>query len=146
MKKSSQKTCLHLLSLLVLSGMFSCTHIDMEYARRLPNARTDCTGNEIVGVWVSQPSYARKSRRYTLLLRPDGTGIGRDTSDVFRERRITWQYTGRGVWQHQQGPRSGPIHYDGQCLLLESRALDATHDVYVRADDEAAVEKHLNRR
>lgn len=46
--------------------------------------------------------------------------------------------------------RTGPFHFDGQCLLMENQMTDgyvggAIYFVFVRADDDAAVENHLRR-
>src|SRR6187455_622513 len=72
--------------------------IDPEYTRLLGEARTDCRGDEIVGIWVTKTS-ARAflaPMRHTMLFRPDGTGRIRAQGVDFAN--TTWSYNGRGVW------------------------------------------------
>jgi hypothetical protein len=141
-----------LLAPVLLFGLSNCalTITDTEYFQRLLQARTDCSGQDIVGVWVSKMVRGRSNWKSTLLIRPDGTGVLRCAG---RDSNLTWSYEDTGIWHHRQSQprRAGPLRYDGQCLLMESRVLEGNaggdiYFVFVRAEDEAAVEAHLRAR
>jgi hypothetical protein len=140
---------------------------DREYAAKLAKARTDCRGDEIVGVWVSK-FRSVGTNRVTVLFRPDGTGRLRGVNDFMdakggSESELTWRYAGSGVWNltrkavRQHWVTStfsnfrSTIRYTGADLLKEETfktpiGVTTEREVFVSAGDEAAVEEHLKRR
>ena len=134
--------------LLCVSG---CATIDTEYAQKLAAARTDCLGNEVVGIWVSKVAY----RRHTLLIRPDGTGVMRvileRASWGTQEWLLNVNYAGAGLWRgtanangHKaKGGAGFTIHHTGNELLFHFGIFKM---VFVRSNDDAAVENHLRQR
>jgi hypothetical protein len=140
---------------------------DREYAAKLAKARTDCRGDEIVGVWVSK-FRSVGTNRVTVLFRPDGTGRERTVNDFMdakggSESALTWRYAGGGVWNQTRKAIKQhwvtstytnfriSIRYTGSELLKEEIfntpiGVTTAHEVFVRADDEAAVEEHLKKR
>jgi hypothetical protein len=152
-------------------GLSSCiTNSDRDYPAELSRARSDCRGDEIVGVWVAAPRGGLgESWRSTLLLRPDGTGKLRHYQPNFdpkgTEMRLRWTYAGQGVWQltgemiEQTSNvimpfvRGNPIavRWTGSRLLSAttwSVFLITTTDkvVWVRANDDVAVTEFLRNR
>jgi hypothetical protein len=122
------------MALALLGGC--ATAPDPEYARLLAVARTDCKGNEIVGVW------ARSSGMVTIvvLLRPDGTGLSRSicntNRDPFFNRTVPllWRYQGAGVWMSG----TAIIRFAGNALVWEDHVGRTTFRlVYIRTGNES---------
>lgn len=149
------------LSLLLLLSICllgtGCTFVDPEYKAKLPNVRTSCKGQEIVGIWVFKGAMNSKN---TVLFRSDGTGVERfkaTMGNVF-DIKFNWRYLGRGEWEMDGRTVSGfgpgfsfeaSLQYTGSEILRTFRAGSPTttsYEVLVRADDEQAVEQHLKRR
>ncbi|MCE9518218.1 MAG: hypothetical protein K8R87_01410 [Verrucomicrobia bacterium] len=132
--------------------------------QKLPQSRTDWTGREIVGVWVSKfDQVAFGGLHFTLLLRPDGTGLMRERggAQVRATYDVKWRYAGGGLWKgiRKVQPGNDPwlgyqtpleIHYTGKELLVEfeksSAVLGKPRAVFVPADDTSAVDEHLRKR
>jgi len=141
--------------------------IDMEYSQKLAAARTDCSGREIIGVWVAQLKDGfggwAVSKKMVLLIRPSGTGIWRLNNLNWP---VTWTYAGSGVWQGEASlhglTRSLTMRYNGTELLLrqwdvafdsnvnkfgitaaESSLTIKLNIVFVAAEDETAIDEHL---
>lgn len=124
-------------------------------------ARTDCTGREIVGIWVSKFHHIISMRR-TLLFRPDGTGRERGKGgNTVMEADLRWRYDGGGVWSGSGTLLNSPVagyynpsftlRYTGSELVREMSyatpvGTTTERGVFVRAEDEAAVEQHLKGR
>lgn len=154
--------------LLTLPSCMSFKHPD--FAAELSRARTDCTGTEIAGMWVTSWSnlpFNSGQWRNSMLLRPDGTGKLRGQNAAMNpagtEWSVRWTYAGQGVWRiivqgiersgapdfglTQFGPRAA--RWTGTKLLTQganSNLLVVTSsfdEVWIRADDEAAVAEHL---
>ena len=99
--------------------------------------------------------------RTTLLVRPDGTAIRRTSGQtgpgrpiVHQEVAFNWRYAGSGVWHGSMRNGVGylmlnylSIRYNGRELLYhEGGGGGHTDSVFVRADDQDAVDEHLRRR
>jgi hypothetical protein len=150
-----------LLLSLAVAGCVSPTPTDPEYRTKLAMARTDCTGREIVGIWVSKFHHIISMRR-TLLFRPDGTGRERGKgAGTIMEADLRWRYEGGGVWSGSGTLLNSPvpgyynptftIRYTGSELVRElsyNTPVGTTTErgVFVRASDEAAVDDHLRKR
>ncbi|MCE9518219.1 MAG: hypothetical protein K8R87_01415 [Verrucomicrobia bacterium] len=127
--------------------LFASGCADVEYSSKLATLRTNCKGTEIVGVWVSKLKngpYGMQTK-FAMLVRPNGTGIMRYAG---MESTMEWNYVGSGTWRGSCSwggweQREMTIHFDGQELLLAAQGMRL---VFVRADDQAAVEDHLMRR
>lgn len=127
---------------------------DPEYSQKLATARTDWTGKEIVGVWVSQLRNALGEKsKIALLIRPDGTGIRKVLAYGFPENPLDWTYAGSGVWRgevHTSGHEANHrliFHYNSSELLCKDSYGPFTYfREFVRGDNEAAVGEHLKRR
>src|SRR5947209_6113602 len=103
-----------------------CTMTDPEYSQKLTQARTDFTGKEIVGVWVSRAHNWAVDGRITLLLRPDGTGVYRISMNAGAtpmESPFKWSYAGGGVWKAPLDDGKGTLmfRFTGHDLLSEAR-------------------------
>jgi hypothetical protein len=154
--KRSLWTRLHhgALACVMLFCVSGCATTDLEYSQKIATARTDCTGKEIIGVWVSQLNKSsRLLIKAVLLVRPDGTGILRINRE---EWPMSWTYAGSGLWQ---GSATTPLshttvalvfRYNGPDLLLQYHAVAPFPElnclVFVQADDAATVEEHLSKR
>jgi len=142
-----------------------CVHtiLDPEYFQKLAATRTDCTGKEIVGVWVGQYVMVQSVFKETLLLRADGTGLTRAAyvADPTKAdhptwwfKNVTWKYEGGGTWQVETRSREHPsaspqmatVRYNGRDLLWDSGSGFRYLLVYVPAGDESAVEEYLSTR
>jgi hypothetical protein len=149
----------------------SCTlnFQDREYAAKMATARSDVRGDEIVGIWVSKISNIG-SARFTVVFKPDGTGRERsahtivDGSSGASEWTFQWRHAGQGEWQGSHYQRASGSwmagtaknmkttfrHTGRELLCLKTfdspMGVQRHSSVYVRADDEAAVEEHLKRR
>lgn len=162
------------LALLIPSCALPLEFKDVEYDKKLALARTDCRGDEIVGIWLTKCHWFGDARawRNTTLFRPDGTGVGRafnTTKDpTGTECRLQWSYSGNGVWHvtslieksdtwwaTMQSDSQGVMRYTGSELLRDERWSVVTgvvnsqlrqRSVSVRADDEAAVDAYLSKR
>ena len=129
-----------------------CTIVDPEYKAKLPNVRTSCKGQEIVGIWVFKGAMHSKN---TVLFRLDGTGVERYKAAMgnIYEIKFTWRYLGSGKWEIDGRTVSGfgpgfsfdaSVQYTGSEMLRTFRAGTPTttsYQVLVRADDEQAVER-----
>ncbi|MCE9518216.1 MAG: hypothetical protein K8R87_01400, partial [Verrucomicrobia bacterium] len=181
----------------VLFCLSACsTSVDFEYSQKLATAKKDCTGREVVGIWVTKlkgglgggfsslkdglgiDAVAKAmddvsggatskiidglggavvskvidgidggdaSKKMTLLIRPNGTGVWRKDGG---EITFNWSYAGAGQWNGScnsgdAGHREMIIHYNGLELLVSAQSLQM---VFVKADNAAAVEDHLRKR
>ena len=183
----------------VLFCASGCTLSDQEYSQKTAAARSNCTGKELIGIWVSKLNSWGNSAKTVLLIRPNGTGILRMNGG---ESAFNWTYGGSGLWhgvarreaseadakpispgieaeaadsligcQREGGLRftvhseslncasprgisgepstdfSLSFRYNGLELLLEIHGgLGKMNLVFVRSDDDAAVEEHLKKR
>jgi hypothetical protein len=142
---------------------------DREYATKASSARTDFRGDEIVGVWVSKVSNIG-SAKFTVLFRPNGTGRERSVHSIVdgsgggSEWTFQWRYAGNGEWQGSsyqlatgswmagtaRNMRTTFRHTGRELLCLKTfvspMGVQKHSSVYIRADDEAAVEEHLKKR
>ena len=152
------------LALAVLLCVSGCT-TDPEYSQKLAAARTDCTGKEIVGIWVSKSSVGMGVACYTtVLFRPDGTGRLRSkvTGQIpgkavpLDVRSLTWRYVGNGSWQSQVEALPNAwgyimdIRYTGENLVVEEKELTGSTAfqkmLFVRADSQTSVDDYLQKR
>jgi hypothetical protein len=142
---------------------------DREYAAKMAAARSDFRGDEIVGVWVSKVTNIG-SAKFTVLFRPGGTGRERsvhtivDGSGGGSEWTFLWRYAGNGEWQgsHYRLAKGSWMagtasnmkttfrHTDRELLCQKTfdspMGVQKHSSIYIRADDEAAVEEHLKKR
>jgi hypothetical protein len=142
---------------------------DREYATKMASARADFGGDEVVGVWVSKVSNLG-SARFTAVFKPDGTGRERsvhtivDGSGGGSEWTFQWRYAGNGEWQGSHyrlakgswmaGTASNmktTFRHTGRELLClkvfaSPMGVQKHSSIYIRADDEAAVEEYLKKR
>ena len=154
-----------------MSGCVATTwdQIDPEYAAFMPKTYQDWPPDAIVGVWVcqSQDRFGLPSSRLSALIRPDHTARmradGKDAGDA------TWSYDGKGTWtltplrvtnavvDKRVGQKWYPMtaRFTGREVLLDARmngglwAFGRTirnHQVFVRADDEAAVRRAIDKK
>ena len=137
------------LALLVsLALLASCA--DSGYERVLASARTDCKGDEIVGVWSNVPPARRTVgvKASVFLFRPDGTGLCRtiyknaDTGNTTTP--ILWHYEGAGVWKSGTAgvgtSGTATIRFAGNALAWEegsSLGVWAFRAVYIRMGNES---------
>ena len=160
---------------LALSNMAACSSMyhpaDSEYSLRTAVARTDCTGNEIVGVWVSKlTTNPLIDLRQTIMFKPDGSGRARIKTSPLNfgqvlEWDLRWRYVGGGKWEatakrfgasQSTPPRrmepSFSVQWTGNELLAEMRMrsplgnTNTSQSIYVPADNASAVEAHLKSR
>lgn len=135
---------------LALAG---CTAMDPDYARHEMAALTSTRGDEVVGVWVSKMTAVGFGQRRTLLLRPGGTGRLRVLTQglATEEFEARWQHLGAGRWSGTLS-QNGSVRFTfdlrttGRELLYHVDNIANVHAVFVRADDENAVQTHLQRR
>ena len=104
---------------LLLNSLASCGSVqdmDPAYASKLRIARTDSRGKEIVGVWRGETHGKAGNRtlpdtdqgRFILLIKPDGTGILRQSGlrslddgtsiGYAMVQKLKWHHDGAGVW------------------------------------------------
>lgn len=96
---------------LLLSSAFFCLaacSMNPEYAQKIGVARTDCKGDEIVGVWQASEEVEGAAAagptayKKTMLIRPDGTGLYRSLGPMYDEPskyQVNWSYSGNGIWR-----------------------------------------------
>jgi len=144
---------------------------DNEYSQRSAAARTDCAGNEIIGVWVSKlTTNPLIDLRQTIMFNPDGGGRARVKTSPLNfgqvlEWDLRWRYVGGGRWE-ATGKRFGASHstppgimepsyslrWTGSELLSEMRMrspmgnTNTAQSIYVQADNASAVEAHIKSR
>ena len=118
-----------------------CTLTDPEYPGLVAAARTDCKGNEIVGVWSDSSTMLHGTgiKAQVLLLRPDGTGFRRtiyaNPKAESTTTQLLWHYQGAGVWTLGEivGCAGTPtIRFAGNALAFEAKAWGTTHYVFIR--------------
>jgi hypothetical protein len=141
----------------------ACTFAEPGYNQLIGMARTDCRGNEIVGVWVDRQEnplgdLTDLTFSNTVLFRSDGTGKFR--YGVAQTRGLpgpqsslydlSYRYVGSGVWRfvvRSEVPCPGKARISGDRLLIEGWLTGANaRRIYTRADTNAAVEYERARR
>ena len=156
------KYTLNILAPLLLTVSSCVAPSDPEFDQKVISRRTDCKGDEIVGVWVSAlKGGLYGDKKMTILIRPDGSGMqklkennGKESLTPFR-----WQYVGYGKWAGiiNDNPDSTiRMFYSSDGQLAVATEVDAfmrhsnnairNYYVCVRSSDEAAVKNHLNAR
>ncbi|WP_395744766.1 hypothetical protein [Prosthecobacter sp.] len=134
---------LRMLGLAALCLLSSCV-AHPEFNALSAKVLTNCQGNEVVGIWVSQLDFL-KGAKVTMQLRPDGTGRWRyGAKDQSSERDLNWSYAGGGIWRAQVIGKGSPfaLKTTGRELLM----FNVYRLVFVNAADEAAVDDFLSRR
>jgi len=155
---------------LVATTLVGCSfvQVDPEYNSLRSQIRTDCRGDEIVGVWVTQaylstndPTTESRMRRFVLKIDKDGTyecwmkwlsgGNASDNTFIVPEfGALTggpgnyWKYEGNGVWRFSFDYMSGTssIYFSGGKLLWWHSS--DQNVVFVRADDDEAAKAKMN--
>ena len=145
------------LAVAVMFCVSGCTITDPEYSQKLAAARTDCTGKEIVGIWISKLSALGDTSRTTVLFRPDGTGRMRwkfqpRNSETY-DQPLTWRYVGNGSWQSQvekvpdMNGFDMDIRYTGDNLMVEQKCPTLVQQkVFVRANDQTVADEYANKK
>jgi hypothetical protein len=154
--------------LAVLAPSCGLTFKDPEYATKLATVRTDCRGDEIVGVWISKVQNIG-SAKVTSLFRPDGTGRERNVHNIVdgpagSEWTFRWRYAGNGEWHGSDYKLASGTWMAGTATnmktifrhtgreLLSEKTFDSPmgrqnhRTICVRANDEAAADEHLRKR
>lgn len=162
------------IALAVLFGVFlsSCAstiwdQYDPEYQGLLSTAKTNCRGDEVVGVWVTKTvdRFGLAAMRLTMMFKPDGTGKLRRSATEYSD--FTWVYSKNGIWTATPNDASffndqttgqywlpTTIRSSGNVLLADIQfngglfaagSVIKFHQVCVPADDELAVQRTLRK-
>jgi hypothetical protein len=140
-------------ALAVAAMLSGCSFSEPEYARLLANARTECRGSEIAGVWVDrQEAPAPMAGQHwlsTMLLRSDGTGTWRrmfenpDAQAMDAHTlvwNLTYNYAGGGLWRIDGYDLPVTARLAGAQLLMEiGQAGFQARRVWTRARSDTAV-------
>ena len=161
---------------LLLASVLCCScvastwdQLDPEYSALMPQTTRQWDADAIVGVWVcqSQARFGLPARRLTALIKPDRTA--RMRVDGVHAGDATWTFDGYGTWtltpynvtkaiaDESVGQSWEPmkVRFTGSKLLFDAPmngglwSMGGTiknHQVFVRADDEAAVDGALQKR
>lgn len=110
---------LKLTLLIAVTSLSSCAS-DPMYSQLIGTAGSNFKGEEIIGAWTSDQS--EYGQNFTLLLRPNGTGILRYYTrlrpDYPEENNLTWLYAGNGIW-NVSSKTNATIRYNGGALFYE---------------------------
>jgi hypothetical protein len=125
-----------------------------EFSARIDN----CNKDDISGIWSTlfngwdERSVPTMIKR-TILIRQDGTGRVHTESRALTDHDISFQlqYQGQGVWTgHTSNNAKITCYFTGKKLLIKLVSLDPGSAggkyVYVRTNDDSAVDEHLRTR